>query len=94
MDTATFVLVIILSIFLAIFLVVGIVLAVYLIRLTAEIRKIAASAQKTVDHIESAVSGFTKVTSPIFVTEIVDRLVKRFVKSQKHKEAKKEDRDE
>jgi uncharacterized metal-binding protein len=94
MDTATFVLVIILSIFLAIFLVVGIVLAVYLIRLTAEIRKIATSAQKTVDHIESAVAGLTKVTSPIFVTEIIDRLVKRFTKSQKRKGAKKEDRDE
>ncbi len=94
MDTATFILVIILSIFLAIFLAVGIVLAVYLIRLTSEIRKIAASAQKTVDHIESAISGFTKLTSPIFVSEIIDRLVKRFAKSQKHKTAKKEDKDE
>ncbi len=91
MDTATFVLVIILSIFLAIFLVVGIVLAVYLIRLTAEIRKIASSAQRTVDHIESAVSGFTRVTSPLFIGEVIERIVKRFTKDQKRKSSKKED---
>ncbi len=91
MDTTTFVLVIILSIFLAIFLVVGIILAVYLIRLTAEIRKIAASAQKTVDHIGAAVSGFSRITSPLFVGEVIERIVKRFTKDQKHKSTKKED---
>jgi len=83
MSSAAEVLVIILSIVLSVFLIVGIILTVYLIRLSAEIRKIAASAQKTVDNIESAVSGASRMLSPMFVAELVGRYIKKFTKQSK-----------
>lgn len=78
MSSAAEILVIILSVFLAIFLIVGIILGIYLIRLSAEIRNIAKSAQKTVDHIENAVEGVSRFASPIFVAELVGRYIKKF----------------
>lgn len=78
MSSAAEILVIILSVFLAIFLVVGVILGIYLIRLSAEIRNIAKSAQKTVDHIETAVAGAAKFASPIFVAELIGRYIKKF----------------
>lgn len=81
MSPAAEILVIILSVFLAIFLVVAIILGIYLIRLSAEIRRIAESAQKTVDHIESAVDGASRIISPMFVADIVGRFIKQFTKS-------------
>ncbi len=83
MDIATQVLIIILSVTLTVFLVVAIILGVYLIKLSAEIRKVAKSAQSTVDHIETAVSGVTKMVSPIFVASLFERVLKRFAKKEK-----------
>lgn len=83
MSPAAEILVIILSVFLAIFLLIGIILGIYLIRLSAEIRNIARSAQKTVDHIESAVSGVTKVASPMFVAEMIGRYIRKFTNRSK-----------
>ncbi len=83
MSSAAEVLVIILSIVLSIFLIVGVVLLIYLIRLSAEIRKIAQSAQKTVDHIETAVSGASRMLSPIFVADLIARFVKKFTNPSK-----------
>lgn len=78
MDQAAEILVIIVSTVLSIFLIVGIILVVYLIRLTAEIRRLAKTAQDTVSHIESAVVGVSRLTSPLFVAEIVNRYIKKF----------------
>lgn len=83
MSTAAEILVIILSVVLAIFLIVGIVLLVYLIRLSAEIRKIATSASRTVDSIESAVSGASKWVSPVFMAELIGRYMRKFTKQSK-----------
>jgi len=83
MSPAAEILVIILSVFLAIFLVVAIILGIYLIRLSAEIRKIASSAQKTVDHIESAVNGASRLVSPMFVADQIAKYVKKFTKKSK-----------
>lgn len=83
MDSAAEVLVIILSIFLAVFLVLGIVLSIYLIKLTRDIRAVTKSAGRTVGHIESAVSGFAKITSPLFLADIIGRYVKKFTKKKK-----------
>lgn len=83
MSPAAEILVIILSVFLAIFLVVAIILGIYLIRLSAEIRRIAESAQKTVDHIESAVGGATRIISPMFVADLIGRYIKKFTKKSK-----------
>lgn len=83
MSSAAEILVIIVSIVLSIFLLVGIILGIYLIRLSAEIRKITKSAQSTVDTIGNAVEGVVKITSPIFVAKAVGDIIKKFTKSRK-----------
>lgn len=82
MDQAAEILVIIVSSVLAIFLVVAIILGIYLIKLTAEIRRIARTAQNTVEHIDSAVVGVSKLASPVFFAEIIGRYVKKFTKKK------------
>lgn len=83
MSPASEILVIILSVFLAIFLLLGIILSIYLIKLTRDIREVTKSATRTVNNIESAVSGVAKLTSPLFVAELVGRYIKKFKKSGK-----------
>ena len=94
MDTATFILVIILSVFLAIFLFLGVVLLIYLIRLTKEIRKVTDTAQRTVNHIETVVSGLSKLATPVVIADIVGNYVRKFTdgfgKTSKHKKGEDE----
>lgn len=83
MSTAAEILVIIVSSVLSIFLIIAIILAIYLVKLTAEIRRLAKSAQNTVSHIDSAVVGVSKITSPLFVAELVGKYIKKFTKKGK-----------
>jgi uncharacterized protein YoxC len=83
MSSSAEILVVILSIFLAIFLVLGIALSIYLIKLTRDIRSVTRSAGRTVDHIESAVSGVVKLTSPMFIAGMINKYVKKFNKKKK-----------
>ena len=85
MNSSAEILVIILSVFLALFLVFGIILTFYLINLTRLIRKVTKSAERTVGNLESVVSGFTKVMSPIFVAEMVSKFIKKVKKNRKDK---------
>lgn len=80
MSSAAEILVIIVSSVLVVFLVVAIILAIYLIRMSAEIRKLTKTAQNTVNHIDSTVVGISRLTSPIFVAEMVSRYIKKFSK--------------
>lgn len=80
MDSAAEILVIIVSVVLSIFLVVAIVLGVYLIKLTSEIRKVTKSAQNTVDHLESAVMGVSRLTSPVYMANLVNKFIKKYAK--------------
>ena len=83
MDSAAEILVIILAIVLSVFLIVGIILVIYLIRLSAEIRRIAQSAAHAVGSVETAVTGISKLTSPLFIAEIVSKYIKKLVKTSK-----------
>lgn len=83
MSSAAEILVIILSVVLAVFLILAIILVIYLIRLSAEIRRIAQSAQKTVDSIGSAVTGVGRLMSPMFVADLVGKYVKKFTNQSK-----------
>jgi uncharacterized protein YoxC len=83
MNSASEILVIILSIFLAIFLILGIILTIYLIRLSHDIREVTKSAGRTVNAIESTISNVTKFASPLFVAELIGRYVKKFKKGKK-----------
>ncbi len=85
MSSAAEVLVVILSIFLALFLLLGVILAIYLIKLTKEIREVTKSAERTVGSVETFISSVTKVASPIFIAEII---AKAFKKSKKESEDK------
>ncbi len=83
MSLAAEILVIFLSIFLALFLVMGIVLAIYLIKLTRDIRALTNSAGRTVSTIESAIAGATRLASPLFIAQMVNRYLKKIKKSKK-----------
>lgn len=78
MSEAAEILVIIVSSVLSIFLIVAIILGIYLIKLTAEIRRLAKTAQNTVSHIDNAVVGVARLTSPMFVAEVFNRYIKKF----------------
>ena len=82
MSSAAEILVIILSVFLAIFLILGGILAIYLIKLTREIREVTRSAERTASNIETLISGATKIASPIFFAEMVTRFAKKFKKEK------------
>lgn len=83
MNTTTEILIIILAVTLSIFLVVAIILGIYLIKLTSDIRKLSKSAEKTAASIESAVSGAAKLTSPIFIADMIMKYVNKSKKSGK-----------
>lgn len=78
MSEAAEILVIIVSSVLTLFLIVSIILGIYLIKLTVEIRRIVKSAEDTVDSIGSAAKGFSKLVSPVFAAEFINRLVKKY----------------
>jgi uncharacterized protein YoxC len=69
------ILVIILSVFLAIFLLLAIILVTMLIKVTHQIKNVTDSAKRTADHIEDAVAGVGKLTSPIFFMGLVKKMM-------------------
>jgi len=81
MSSAAELLVIILAVVLCVFLIVGIILGIYLVRLSAEIRRIAQSAQNAVSSVESVVTSAARLTSPMVVAEIIGRYIKKFSKT-------------
>ena len=83
MSSAAEILVIILAVVLSVFLIVGIILIIYLIRLSAEIRRIAKTAQQAVSSVESVVTGAAKLTSPMFIAEIIGKYIKKFTKTSR-----------
>lgn len=83
MSPAAEILVIILSVFLALFLLLGIILTIYLIKLSRNIRHLTESARRTASTIESAVTGVSKLTSPLLIAKLVSRYMKSFRKSKK-----------
>ena len=85
MNPAAEILVVILSIFLAIFLILGITLVIYLLVLTRQIRKVTKSAERTAVNLETVVSGFSKVMTPLFVVEMVSKFIKKVKKNKGEK---------
>lgn len=68
------VLVVILGIFLAIFLLIGITLGVMIIRLTRQIRTVAAVAERAALHAERAMKGASIAAVP---TMIIGKIMKQ-----------------
>jgi cobalamin biosynthesis protein CobD/CbiB len=82
-QNASEILLIIVSSVLSIFLIVAIILGIYLIKLSAEIRHLAKTAQNTVDHIDTAVTGVSRLISPMFVANMIGKYIKKFTKKGK-----------
>lgn len=72
------ILVIILSIFLALFLLLAIILTALFIKLTRQIKAVTGSAQRTAESVEKAVVGFTNVTSPLYLTKMLAKQIKKY----------------
>jgi len=82
-QNASEILLIIVSSVLSIFLIVAIILGIYLVKLTAEIRQLAKTAQSTVDHVGSAVNGISRLSSPLFAAELISKYIKKYTKKGK-----------
>lgn len=74
------ILVIILSSFLALFLLLAIALTVMVIKLTAQIRQVAATAQSVAEHVNSLAANATKFTSPVVLGKLIYNQIKKFRK--------------
>ena len=83
MNFAAEILVIILSIVLAVFLVLAIILTGYLSSLTRQIRRITKSAERTVDNIESVIADVSRVTTPMFVADMIGKIINKVKKDKK-----------
>lgn len=88
MDIAAEILVIILSVTLTVFLTVGIILTIYLIKLTRQIRKVTASAERTVDGIEMVVTSAVKMSIPVLITNLVAKFINKYKKNNKESKEK------
>ncbi len=78
MDTATQVLVIIVSVVLTIFLVVLIALLVIVTKLVKKLQLIAAAAEKAVDSVSTAGDMLRNASGPLAVAKLVRNMVKHY----------------
>ncbi|HEY1085471.1 MAG TPA: hypothetical protein VGE34_01965 [Candidatus Saccharimonadales bacterium] len=76
------ILVIILSAALAIFLVIGIVIGILLIKVTLQIRRVTAKAEKAADNMESLTANISRVTSQAFLGKMLFGGLKKFSKKK------------
>ncbi len=91
MNTAEWILVIILSVTLIVFLIVGIVLLVRLISLSKEVEKVVVEGQdiaKNANGIVSNVKGMTSIggTVELLVDKYINSKLKEKIKEEKEKE--------
>jgi predicted PurR-regulated permease PerM len=82
-QNASEILLIIVSSVLSIFLIVAIILGIYLVKLTAEIRQLAKSAQNTVENIGNTVNNVSKLSSPVYMAQLISKYIKKFSKKGK-----------
>ena len=75
MDTASQVLLIIVSITLTLFLIVGIMLAIKLVQILDHVRRITEKAEKIADNAESVSEFFQKTAGPAAITKLVANIV-------------------
>lgn len=82
MDTATHVLVVILSVFLAIFILLGIIVAIQAIRVLTMIQRIARKAEVVIESAESVGEIFKNAAGPLAILKVVRNMI-RVVKGKK-----------
>jgi uncharacterized protein YoxC len=75
METASLVLLIVVSSALTIFLIVLIVAGIYFINVLKQVKKITAQAESAVDSIEAAAAAVQRSTSPLAVLKLIGNIV-------------------
>jgi sensor histidine kinase YesM len=75
METASWVLLIVVSSALTLFLIVLIVAIVYFIGILKQVKRITAQAESAVDSLEAAASTIQKTASPLAVLKLVGNIV-------------------
>jgi heme/copper-type cytochrome/quinol oxidase subunit 2 len=85
MNTASEVLVIIVSSILAIFLIVLIVAGVYAVKVLKQVRRITERAENVAGTVEAAASTFGRAASPLAVLKIIGSIVEHSSKFRKRK---------
>jgi hypothetical protein len=83
METASLVLLIVVSSALTIFLIVMIVAISYFIGILKQVKRIAIQAESAVDSIESAAATFQRSASPLAVLKIIGNIVNQASKFNK-----------
>ncbi len=82
MDTATQVLVIIVSATLTVFLIMSIVLVALAIRLVGQLKTIADRAEKAVDSVTTAGDMLRHASGPLAIAKMVGKLIRQHYKDQ------------
>lgn len=85
MNTASEVLVIIVSAVLAIFLVILIFVLIQVYKILRHVRRITAQAQNVADSVEAAASAFERTASPLAVLKVVANIVDQVTRSKRRK---------
>ena len=83
MSTAPEILLMILSVCLAVFLILSITLVVYLIKLTRDIRNVTKSASRTIEGFESSIKNISRLTTPMFIIDLITKYIKKYKKNNK-----------
>ena len=83
MDTATQILVIIISAVLGIFLVLFIIALVYVIGIAHRVKEIVSRAESVAGSVEAAASAFEKTATPLAVLKLVSNIVAHAQKRKK-----------
>jgi predicted PurR-regulated permease PerM len=86
MNTASEVLVIIVSSILAIFLIVLIVALVYIVKILKQVRHITARAENVADSMEAAASAFERTASPLAILKIIGNIIEQTSRIRKRKD--------
>jgi len=77
------ILVVILAIVLAIFLILAIALVVVLLKITKQIKSIAATAERTVQQFEKSATNISKFSSPMMLLRLAKSKLNKRSKSTK-----------
>ncbi len=85
MNTASEILVIIVSSVLAIFLIVLIIVLIQASKLIKQVKRVTVRAENVADSMEAAASAFERTASPIAIIKIIGNIIDQTTRSRKRK---------
>lgn len=85
MNTASEILVIIVSAVLAIFLIVLIIVLIQASKLIKQVKRVTVRAENVADSMEAAASAFERTASPIAIIKIIGNIIDQTTRSRKRK---------